>query len=207
MTATTTCGAPSMPRSKAARPAWSPPTPRPLARESLPRTRTAVASEAGGLSGAPLPADGRAPVSRSSSHIWVRRVPIVGVGGIASADPRVPTRIRSGATLVQVYTALIYEGPGTPRRPDRRWTRRAARPRRFHDDRRDAIGTDVPIPGTGCSWRLDVDSERTRAGAGPGSFKGFSPAGFKVGSRLFTLEGPALVRRAGQSWLPASSST
>ena len=39
------------------------------------------------------------------------RVPIVGVGGIFTADDAYE-RIRSGATLVQVYTALVYEGPG-----------------------------------------------------------------------------------------------
>ena len=38
------------------------------------------------------------------------RIPIVGVGGIFTADDAYE-RIRSGATLVQVYTALIYEGP------------------------------------------------------------------------------------------------
>ena len=38
-------------------------------------------------------------------------MPIVGVGGIFTADDAYE-RIRSGAALVQVYTALIYEGPG-----------------------------------------------------------------------------------------------
>ena len=39
-----------------------------------------------------------------------RRVPIIGVGGIGNADDAY-ARIRSGASLVQLYTALIYEGP------------------------------------------------------------------------------------------------
>jgi dihydroorotate dehydrogenase len=39
-----------------------------------------------------------------------RSAPIVGVGGIFTADDAYE-RIRSGASLVQVYTALIYEGP------------------------------------------------------------------------------------------------
>jgi dihydroorotate dehydrogenase len=38
------------------------------------------------------------------------RVPIVGVGGIASADDAY-RYIRAGASLVELYTGLIYEGP------------------------------------------------------------------------------------------------
>ena len=40
-----------------------------------------------------------------------QRIPIIGVGGIFTADDAYE-RIRSGAALVQVYTGLIYEGPG-----------------------------------------------------------------------------------------------
>ena len=39
------------------------------------------------------------------------RVPIVGVGGIASGADAY-AKIRAGASLVQLYTALVYEGPG-----------------------------------------------------------------------------------------------
>ena len=43
------------------------------------------------------------------------KLPIIGVGGIASpADAY--TKIRAGASLVQVYTALVFEGPGLVRR-------------------------------------------------------------------------------------------
>jgi dihydroorotate dehydrogenase len=38
------------------------------------------------------------------------KVPVVSVGGIDSADEAL-ARIRAGATLVQLYTALVYEGP------------------------------------------------------------------------------------------------
>lgn len=38
------------------------------------------------------------------------RIPIIGVGGIASAEDAY-AKIRAGATLVQIYTGLIYEGP------------------------------------------------------------------------------------------------
>jgi dihydroorotate dehydrogenase len=46
------------------------------------------------------------------------RVPIIGVGGIGSAEDAYE-RVRAGATLVQLYTALIYEGPGLFRRINR----------------------------------------------------------------------------------------
>jgi dihydroorotate dehydrogenase len=39
------------------------------------------------------------------------RLPLIGVGGIASGADAY-AKIRAGATLVQLYTALIYEGPG-----------------------------------------------------------------------------------------------
>ena len=38
-------------------------------------------------------------------------MPLVGVGGIASADDAWE-RIRAGASLIQVYSAMVYEGPG-----------------------------------------------------------------------------------------------
>jgi dihydroorotate dehydrogenase len=41
--------------------------------------------------------------------------PLIGVGGIATADDAWQ-RIRAGASLVQLYTAMIYEGPGIARR-------------------------------------------------------------------------------------------
>ena len=42
-------------------------------------------------------------------------LPLVGVGGIASAEDAW-ARIRAGASLVQVYSAMVYEGPGIARR-------------------------------------------------------------------------------------------
>jgi dihydroorotate dehydrogenase len=70
----------------------------------------ATSKEAGGLSGAPLKAAATAACRLLFRH-YGKRVPIVGVGGIFTAADAYE-RIRSGATLVQVYTALIYEGPG-----------------------------------------------------------------------------------------------
>ena len=68
------------------------------------------ATEAGGLSGAPLKTTANAVCKVLYRHLG-GRLPIVGVGGIFTADDAYE-RIRSGATLVQVYTALVYEGPG-----------------------------------------------------------------------------------------------
>jgi dihydroorotate dehydrogenase len=83
-----------------------------LGREGVP---VRWAAEPGGLSGAPL---------RSLSTEMVRKIaartqgprpegplPVIGVGGVASAqDAR--EKLEAGACLVQVYTGLIYEGPG-----------------------------------------------------------------------------------------------
>jgi dihydroorotate dehydrogenase len=65
--------------------------------------------EQGGLSGAPLRARSTAVVARLARSLQ-GRIPIIGVGGIASvADAR--EKLEAGATLVQLYTALLYRGP------------------------------------------------------------------------------------------------
>jgi dihydroorotate dehydrogenase len=67
------------------------------------------AAEAGGLSGPPL--TGRA--LRVCARLYQAtggQVPIIGVGGISTAE-QAYARIRAGASLVQVYTAVIFEGP------------------------------------------------------------------------------------------------
>jgi len=66
--------------------------------------------EQGGLSGAPLRAKSTALIAKLGSALK-GRIPIIGVGGIASAaDAR--EKLDAGATLVQLYTALLYRGPG-----------------------------------------------------------------------------------------------
>jgi dihydroorotate dehydrogenase len=42
-------------------------------------------------------------------------IPLIGVGGISTADDAWE-RIRAGASLVQLYTAMVYQGPGIGRR-------------------------------------------------------------------------------------------
>jgi dihydroorotate dehydrogenase len=68
------------------------------------------AAEAGGLSGAPvLQASNR--VIRQLRAALGKRCPIIGVGGVMSADDA-RSKITAGADLVQIYTGLIYKGPG-----------------------------------------------------------------------------------------------
>ncbi len=64
----------------------------------------------GGLSGTPLKLRSREVIA--SIHRFTRgRIPIVGVGGIASAEDAYG-HIRAGASLIELYTGLIYHGPG-----------------------------------------------------------------------------------------------
>jgi dihydroorotate dehydrogenase len=68
------------------------------------------AGEQGGLSGAPLRRLSTAVIAKFRRAL-PGRVAIIGVGGIASAqDAR--EKLEAGATLVQLYTALVYRGPG-----------------------------------------------------------------------------------------------
>lgn len=84
-----------------------------VSRVLWPPLRSRHADETGGLSGAPL---------RDLAHQRLRdfrsatggAVPLVGVGGIACAADAW-ARIRAGASLVQLYTAMIYQGPGIAR--------------------------------------------------------------------------------------------
>jgi dihydroorotate dehydrogenase len=81
-----------------------------LSREGL---RGAARAEAGGLSGAPMSARSTEIIR----HIYRRTsgaLPIIGVGGVDSAAAALE-KIRAGAVLVQVYTGLVYNGPGLVR--------------------------------------------------------------------------------------------
>lgn len=81
---------------------------------SRPPLKSRYANEAGGLSGAPLKTlalDAIRKFRRASGG----EMPLVGVGGIATAEDAWE-RIRAGASLVQLYTAMVYDGPGIARR-------------------------------------------------------------------------------------------
>jgi dihydroorotate dehydrogenase len=66
--------------------------------------------ETGGLSGAPL-RDLAQQRLRDFRKATGGAVPLVGVGGIANAADAW-ARIRAGASLIQLYSAMVYEGPG-----------------------------------------------------------------------------------------------
>ncbi|MGQ0578050.1 MAG: quinone-dependent dihydroorotate dehydrogenase [Betaproteobacteria bacterium] len=74
----------------------------------------ANSEQAGGLSGAPLRVRATA-VLRELARSLAGRIPIIGVGGVFSAaDAR--EKVDAGASLIQLYSGLIYEGPGLVRR-------------------------------------------------------------------------------------------
>jgi len=72
-----------------------------------------LASEAGGLSGAPL-RDRSTAVIRQLAGVLDGALPIIGVGGIASGRD-VVAKLEAGASLVQIYTGFIYRGPALVR--------------------------------------------------------------------------------------------
>ncbi|CAN7428684.1 MAG: quinone-dependent dihydroorotate dehydrogenase [Acidovorax sp.] len=67
------------------------------------------AEETGGLSGAPV-REASNQVIRQLRAALGSRFPIIGVGGVMSAEDAV-SKVRAGANVVQIYTGLIYEGP------------------------------------------------------------------------------------------------
>jgi dihydroorotate dehydrogenase len=67
-------------------------------------------AEAGGLSGRPLLAPSTEVLARLH-RLTGGQIPLIGVGGIASGADAY-AKIRAGASLVQLYTALVYHGPG-----------------------------------------------------------------------------------------------
>jgi dihydroorotate dehydrogenase len=78
--------------------------------ERPPQLRSRYRSEAGGLSGRPLAVHARACLA--AMYRYTRgRIALIGCGGIASGAEAY-ARIRAGANLVQLYTGLVFEGPG-----------------------------------------------------------------------------------------------
>ena len=76
---------------------------------SRPLLKSKYRNESGGLSGAPL-----RPLALKSLRDFRAasggEIPLIGVGGIATAEDAWE-RIRAGASLVQLYTAMVYDGP------------------------------------------------------------------------------------------------
>lgn len=94
--------------------------------------------EPGGLSGRPL-FEASTGVLRDFHELLGGRVPLIGVGGVASAEDAY-AKIRAGASLVQVYSALVYDGPGLVRRIADGLAELLARD--GHANVRDAVGAD-----------------------------------------------------------------
>jgi dihydroorotate dehydrogenase len=77
---------------------------------SRPALKSRFAGEAGGLSGAPLTALSTR-VLGEFAQVSAGRLALVGVGGIGSGGDAY-AKIRAGAGAVQLYSALVFEGPG-----------------------------------------------------------------------------------------------
>jgi len=79
-----------------------------LARDGL--AEAATARQAGGLSGAPLFRRSTAMLARV--HVLTQgRIPLIGIGGIDSGAAAI-AKVEAGASLLQLYTGLVYQGPG-----------------------------------------------------------------------------------------------
>jgi dihydroorotate dehydrogenase len=76
--------------------------------------RSARRDETGGLSGAPLTALSTEVLRKTAQRVE-RQFPLVGCGGVGSGADAY-AKIRAGATLVQLYSMLVYEGPPLVRR-------------------------------------------------------------------------------------------
>ena len=93
----------------------------------------------GGLSGRPLAGPARAAL-RTAYRAVEGKLPLIGVGGIFSAQEAYQ-RIRAGASLIQIYTGMIYEGPFLAQRIARGLIRIIEREGFAH--LRDAVGSDA----------------------------------------------------------------
>ncbi|HEV7661430.1 MAG TPA: quinone-dependent dihydroorotate dehydrogenase [Allosphingosinicella sp.] len=98
-------------------------------------------SEAGGLSGAPLKALALQRL-RDFRRASGGALPLIAAGGIESGADAFE-RIRAGASLVQLYTALVYRGPGLAREIGRDLKRLLARD--GFERLTDAVGTEKPL--------------------------------------------------------------
>jgi dihydroorotate dehydrogenase len=71
---------------------------------------TSLASEAGGVSGRPLFHRSTTLLARVY-QLTRGQVPLIGIGGIDSVSTAI-AKMEAGATLLQLYTGLVFEGPG-----------------------------------------------------------------------------------------------
>lgn len=99
------------------------------------------ANETGGLSGAPL-FSMSTRVLADMYRLTQGRIPLVGVGGISSGDDAY-AKIRAGASLLQLYSALTYEGPALVGRIKADLAARLTADGFAH--LKDAVGADVKV--------------------------------------------------------------
>ncbi len=83
-----------------------------LSRDGLKDQRQA--KEAGGLSGKPVFEKSTVVLAKMRRRVGAT-LPIIGVGGVSSAETALE-KIKAGADLVQLYSCMVYEGPGLPGR-------------------------------------------------------------------------------------------
>jgi len=76
---------------------------------SRPNLKSRFAAETGGLSGAPL-FDLSTRCLASFHQMTDGKIPLIGVGGITSAETAL-AKFKAGASLVQIYSGLVYKGP------------------------------------------------------------------------------------------------
>jgi len=110
-----------------------------------PELRSPQAPEPGGLSGWPLMAPST-ELLREMRRLTHGRIVLVGVGGIASGADAY-AKIRAGASLVQLYTGLVYGGPGLVRRIKAELA--VALRRDGFAKLQEAVGADVRLGGPG----------------------------------------------------------
>jgi dihydroorotate dehydrogenase len=77
---------------------------------SRPQLRSRLAAETGGLSGKPLFALSTQQLARLFL-LTEGRIPLIGVGGVRDVETAY-AKFKAGASLVQLYSALVYNGPG-----------------------------------------------------------------------------------------------
>lgn len=114
-----------------------------VTRDNL-RSPETLRSEAGGLSGRPL-RQRSTEIIRHIRRQMADRIVLVGVGGIFSAEDAYE-KITAGASLIQVYTGFVYEGPGFCRKLNRRLATLLRRD--GFSSLSDAIGSRLPTQGT-----------------------------------------------------------
>jgi dihydroorotate dehydrogenase len=126
-----------------------------LSRDGVADADAQRAGEVGGLSGRPLAARAREVVALITRETG-GRLPVVGVGGVLDPDDALRL-VDAGAALVQLYTGLVYRGPGLVRDINRRLAGRAADPATRRSDR--------PVPDGPAA----LSGELPEAGEPPGA--------------------------------------